>query len=138
MLCPTPIKPHYRLCYTCYKQYSSQIHEPWFKELESMQKKQDQIDTTESYALGEGSVDMYGKSESAIVVAKRNVGRPGTNWILVNEVLQRYDESIEIEKAGNGKRLSLRKLEKAMDYRVHFLTIRRILIMYRSNSFPNK
>lgn len=137
-LCDTRIKPQYRLCYSCFKQYGNQIDEPWFKELELMQKRQDRIDGKESYALETGAVNMYGKAEAPIVSSKKNVGRPPTNWILVNEVLTRYDESLERERAGNGKRLSLRKLEKAMDGRVKFLTVRRILLMYRADSFPNK
>ena len=131
VLCDNYIKPQYRLCYSCYKLYSGDINEPWFKELEQMQKQQDRIDRKESFALETGSVNMYGQAEAVIVSSKKSVGRPPTNWILINEVLQRYDESID-----NGKRLSLRKLEKAMNHRVKFLTIRRILLMYRSQTFP--
>lgn len=138
VLCPNTIKPQYRLCYSCYKEYGGVINEPWFKEIEAMQKRQDRIDTRESYALETGAVNMYGKVEPAIVSSKKNVGRPPTNWLLINEVLQRYDESLDNEKAGKGRRLSLRKLEKAMNGRVKFLTIRRILMTYRTDSFPNK
>lgn len=106
--------------------------------MEMMQKHQDLIDVRESYALESGSVNMYGKAEQGIVSSKKSVGRPATSWVLVNEVLRRYDESLENEKLGKGKRLSLRKLSKEMDGRVKFLTIRRILILYRSDSFPNK
>lgn len=103
-----------------------------------MQKRQDRIDTKESYPLETGSVNMYGKADIPIVSSKRSVGRPATDWKLINEVLQRYDESLDNEKAGTGKRLSLRKLEKAMGGRVKFLTVRRILLLYRADSFPNK
>jgi hypothetical protein len=103
-----------------------------------MQKRQDRIDTKEAYALESGSVNMYGKAEPTIVSSKKSVGRPPTSWMLINEVLTRYDESLDNERAGKGKRLSLRKLERAMDGRVKFLTIRRILMMYRADSFPNK
>ncbi len=138
VLCPNHIKPQYRLCYSCYKQYGQQIQEPWFKEIEAMQKRQDRIDAREAYALETGSVNMYGRAEPVIVSSKKGVGRPPTSWILINEVLRRYDESLDNERAGKGKRLSLRKLEKAMDGRVKFLTVRRILLMYRADSFPNK
>lgn len=138
MLCPNTIKPQYRLCYSCYKQYGDQIGEPWFKEIEAMQKRQDTIDGRESFALESGSVNMYGKAEQAIVSSKKSVGRPATSWMLINEVLQHYDTSLEREEAGLGKRLSLRKLEKVMNGRVKFLTVRRILMMYRRDSFPNK
>jgi hypothetical protein len=103
-----------------------------------MQKNQDKIDLRESYALESGSVNMYGKPEQQIVSSKKSVGRPATSWLLINEVLRRYDESIDNERNGAGKRLSLRKLEKAMSHRVKFLTIRRILLTYRKDSFPNK
>lgn len=138
VLCDNTIRPQYRLCYTCYKEYAQQMNEPWFKELELMQKKQDRIDIRESSILSAGNVDMYGQAEHAVVTAIRSVGRPATSWILVNEVLRLYDESIEQERAGTGKRYSLRKLEKAMNSRVKFLTIRRILLSYRSDTFPKK
>lgn len=138
VLCPATIKPQYRLCYSCYRAHGHQIGEPWFKELETMQKRQDRIDARESYALETGSVNMYGKAESPIVSSKKSVGRPPTNWMLINEVLSHYDASLDKERAGKGKRLSLRKLEKLMESRVKFLTIRRILLLYRPDSFPNK
>lgn len=103
-----------------------------------MQKRQDKIDGHESFTLESGSVNMYGKAEQAIVSSKKSVGRPATNWMLINEVLERYDASLANERAGLGKRLSLRKLEKAMGGKVKFLTVRRILLMYRKDSFPNK
>jgi len=114
------------------------MEEPWFKEIEAMQLRQDTIDRRESFALESGSVNMYGKAEQAIVSSKKSVGRPATNWILVNKVLEHYDESLEKELAGLGKRLSLRKLEKIMEGKVKFLTVRRILMTYRRDSFPNK
>ncbi len=102
-----------------------------------MQRRQDRIDIKESHALDTGAVNMYGKVEAPIVSSLKSVGRPATNWLLVNEVLAKYDESVDNEKEGKGKRLSLRKLEKAMNRRVKFLTIRRILMTYRAHNFPN-
>lgn len=138
VLCPEQIRSHHRLCSSCYKQYSSQITEQWFLELEKMQVKQDRINDKESFTLFTGLADSYGKPYYQAVSVGNVVGRPPTGWILANEVLEHYDRSIDRERLGKGKRLSLRKLESVMNHRVKFLVIRRILLTYRSDTFPNK
>jgi len=134
----TQLKPQHKLCSRCYQEYKDQMHEPWFIELERMQRKQDEIDRQESFTLLTGITKAEGKIESTTVPVKKGVGRPPTRWILVNEVLSIYDESVSREEQGFGRRLSLRQISKRMNNRVKYLTVRRILKAYRASVFPDK
>jgi len=133
----THLKPHHKLCSACYREYKDQMNEPWFIELEKMQKRQDQIDGQELFPLLTGLASATA-IESTTVPARKNVGRPQTRWILVNEVLSIYDESVANEQQNVGRRLSLRQISKRMGNRVKYLTVRRILQMYRANVYPDK
>lgn len=56
-LCGEPTRRFYTLCPRCFKQYGEYIHEPWFKELATMQKRQDFIDSMENANIPD-DVDM--------------------------------------------------------------------------------
>jgi hypothetical protein len=128
-LCSNRIRPKQKLCYDCFKQFKDYINEPWFKELVQIQQHQDNIDRREYSLSGDSEVNIYGNS-SDNTTFKKSVGRPTTDRKLVNEVLRIYDLSLE-----NGKRYSLRRIQKEMNGRVKYLTIRRILQTYRKESY---
>lgn len=128
LLCPNMIPAKQRLCYPCFKQYRDQMHEPWFIALAELQKVQERIDTKEQYHIDpRTNTDLYGAIIHTAVNTKQRVGRPGTHWKLIEEILQLYDTSLE-----HGQRLSVRAIEKQMDRRVKFLTIWKILKKYRA------
>jgi len=104
------------------------MHESWFLALVELQKVQDKIDDREQYTIdSRTNTNLYGvTATNTVPISKRSVGRPRTNWKLVEEILRLYDESLE-----NGQRLSVRTLEKMIDRRVKFLTIWNILKKYR-------
>lgn len=137
-MCPAKIQPRHKLCTTCYKKYKSFIYEDWFLEIAKLQRQQDEIDRRENNLLLDiTGATIFGAKESQTALQK-SVGRPSTPWILVNEVLRLYDDSIENELTGKGKRLSLRGIQKKMNFRVKYLTVRRILLTYRSDTYPKK
>ena len=128
LLCPATVPARHRLCYPCFRQYRDQMHESWFLALVELQKVQDRIDDREQYTIdSRTNTNLYGvTATNTVPISKRSVGRPRTNWKLVEEILRLYDESLE-----NGQRLSVRTLEKMIDRRVKFLTIWNILKKYR-------
>lgn len=134
VLCQNKTAPEYRLCQSCYKQYHTFVNEQWFKELDKLQRKQDKIDINEGFILlDNSSTDIAGKNTPLLI--KKAVGRPATQWQLVKQVLYLFDCSIEAEKIGDGKRLSLRSISRKLDNKVKYLTVRRILLMYRKEEF---
>jgi len=136
-LCANKIKPKQKLCYECYKDYKGYIDESWFKELVQLQQRQDDIDRKEYSLNGDSEVNIYGASSNNPGF-KKGVGRPTTDRKLVNEVLKLYDLSLENESNGTGKRYSLRRLQKEMNNRVKYLTIRRILKTYRKEFYKTQ
>lgn len=138
VLCPEKVKPKYKLCAACYKKYKDYIHEEWFIELVALQGKQDSIDRKEGYITYNIGANIYGTIDNAQTPSHKNVGRPSTDWRLVNEILELYDQSVEDELNGVGKRLSLRGMQKKVNNRVKYLTVRRILMTYRKDTFPKK
>lgn len=116
------------------------MNENWFIEIASLQKRQDDIDRRETEAVTHYSTDtsLSGQATAPIVTARKNVGRPPTKWNLINEVLRIYDISVEAEINKTGKRLSLRAIQKILNRRVKYLTIRKILKTYRGDIYPNK
>lgn len=138
VLCPNKTAPEYRLCQKCYREYNTLVDEQWFKELDKLQRKQDKIDINEAFALFDSvnhEADISGKNTPLAI--KKAVGRPPTQWQLVNQVLYLFDCSIENERVGISKRLSLRNISKQLDNKVKYLTVRRILLMYRKEEFMN-
>jgi hypothetical protein len=106
------------------------MREAWFLALVELDKVQYKIDNKEQYHIdSRTNTDLYGVPIRTAVKSKRSVGRPRTDWKLIEEVLQLYDTSIE-----NGQRLSVRALEKAMNRRIKFLTIWKIIKRYRKNT----
>lgn len=129
-LCPEIVSKRHTLCYNCFKQYKHYKNEDWFKELAKAEIKQDEIDMIECTSVN-SMFTLPTDNEGGLV--KKNIGRPSTDWRTVNKVLQVYDESLTRERLGIGKRKSLRVIEKEVG-NVNFLTVRKILKRYRSDS----
>jgi len=136
ILCPAkiPVRDYQKkLCFPCYKEYSHYMNEPWFLELEVMQKRQDAIDLRELELIEIAhDTNITGKHEHHVRSPTRS-GRLVTDWRLEQKVLDLFDESLE-----NGKRISLRAISKALDYKVKYVTVRRILLDYRKEQFLKK
>lgn len=108
--------------------YADSMKEPWFLALLEAQQKQETIDRYESFELPySAGVNMYGKQSAPELLAKRPVGRPPTDWRIVNRVLELYDESIEILQ----KKKSLRQLAREVNGVIDHCTVRNILKEYR-------
>jgi hypothetical protein len=109
------------------------MDEPWFKALAEEQSKQDTIDRHESYRLPYYSAtNMYGVYEAPELLSKRDVGRPSTDWRIVDKVLQIYDSSVEDVNEGKAVRpKSLRAIAKELDNKIGYVTVRNILKEYR-------
>lgn len=127
-LCPKTVSKRHTLCYNCFKQYKAYRNEEWFKFLAKAQIKQDEIDMIESLSVD----SMYTLPDYEGGLVKKRVGRPSKDWITVNKVLAIYDESVDRERNGLGKRKSLRAIQNEVGS-VNFLTIRSILRKYRSD-----
>lgn len=133
ILCDVKIKSSHRLCATHFTQYKDQIEEPWFKALAIEQSIQDTIDRYESYCLPYYSAtNIYGVHESPELLSKREVGRPSTDWRIVDKVLNIYDSSVEDVNEGKAIRpKSLRAIARELDNRIGYVTVRNILKEYR-------
>lgn len=130
VLCDKRIRTTYKLCRECYKEYGGYIHEPWFKELSKLQAQQDRIDILESTDLEAPAAINSGEVPN--ITVKKDIGRPKTDWRVVNKVLEIYDNDREKVLSGDKKRpLSLRSIAKEIDNVVGYFTIRSILIQYR-------
>jgi len=140
VLCDEKIKPSHRLCTAHYKEYKEQMDEPWFKALADCQQRQDEIDRHEGYCLPYGSsTDIYGVYEAPELLAKRDVGRPSTDWRIVDRVLRIYDESVEMVRDGKLARpKSLRAIARELGNAVGYVTVRNILREYRSKEKERK
>jgi hypothetical protein len=77
---------------------------------------------------------MYGEQAAPELLLKRDVGRPSTDWRLVEKVLAIYDQSVEdvLEKR-TPRTKSLRSIAKEMNHVLGYVTIRNILKEYRSS-----
>jgi hypothetical protein len=133
ILCPNRIQTMYKLCRVCYKEYHQYTDTPWFKELVKMQIKQDRIDSLENGDIDmHGSVAIDGLPEKPSITVKREIGRPKTDWRIVQRVLDIYDD--DREKVIQGKKvkpLSLRAIAREIDNAVGYFTVRTILLEYR-------
>lgn len=133
VLCDTRIKSSHRLCSQHFAEYRDQMDEPWFKALAQEQSRQDTIDKHESYCLPYNSTtDIYGVYKAPELLSKRDVGRPSTDWRIVDKVLRIYDESVEDVKEGKAIRpKSLRTIARELDNKIGYVTVRNILKEYR-------
>ena len=133
VLCDTKIRSSYRLCAVHYPLYRDQMDEPWFKALAAEQQIQDDIDRREGYVLPyDSATNIYGQHELTELLSKRNVGRPSTDWRLVERVLRLYDESQGQVELGKSKRVkSLRTLANEVGNKIDHCTVRNILKTYR-------
>jgi hypothetical protein len=105
----------------------------WFKELVKMQVRQDRIDALENGDIDmHGSVAIDGLPEKPSITVKRDIGRPRTDWRIVQRVLDIYDEDRELVIQGKKvKPLSLRAIAREIDNAVGYFTVRTILLEYR-------
>lgn len=66
------------------------------------------------------------------LLSKRNIGRPATDWRIIQRILELYDYSVEeTELKKRTRPLSLRALAKHINHKVSYLTVRTILRTYR-------
>ena len=133
VLCDTKIKSSHRLCNQHFMEYRDQMDEPWFIAIAAEQAKQDMIDRRESYCLPyHSSTNLYGVHEAPQLLAKRDVGRPSTDWRIVDKVLCIYDASVADVVEGKATRpKSLRAIAKELGNVVGYVTVRNILKEYR-------
>jgi len=112
------------------------MDEPWFIALAQEQAKQDVIDRHESYRLPYYSAtNIYGIHEAPELLSKRDVGRPSTDWRIVDKVLQIYDSSVEDVNEGKAARpKSLRTIARELDNKIGYVTVRNILKEYRNKN----
>jgi hypothetical protein len=134
-LCERFISPKYRLCTQHFREYKDQMHEPWFKELAQAQSRQDVIDFYEGYSLSFGAtVDIEGTHSADVkLLSKKNIGRPATDWRIVNKVLLLFDQNTTDVEENNARKLSLRTMATLVGG-VDHCTVRNILNRYRPQS----
>lgn len=132
-LCTERIPATKKLCRSCFMQYKHFMHEEWFTALISEQLRQDHIDKRERYTIPYSSTtDIYGEQDKPELLSKRNVGRPLTDWRIIQRILEAYDKSIEeLQIQKRTRPLSLRALAKIVDNKVSYLTVRTILRTYK-------
>jgi hypothetical protein len=116
------------------------MREPWFIALAQEQQKQDQIDRYESYGLPyHSATDIYGKYTAPELLSKRDVGRPSTDWRIIEKVLCLYDKSIDDVQLKRAIRpASLRAIAKELGNKIGYVTIRNILLEYRKDIYSDK
>lgn len=127
-VCTEPLRvPYFTLCYACYNQYRDQLKEPWMKELIRIQRRQDAITSKEQYSLVP-----YKSLDTRMVPDNRQYTMPAE---LAEKILQLYDDSIDKEACGVGKRISLRKIQELIGNAVSYITIRSLLMAYRKETY---
>jgi hypothetical protein len=133
VLCDTRIKSSHRLCNQHFNEYRERMNEPWFQALAKEQSRQDTIDKHERYCLPYNSTtDIYGVYTAPELLSKRDVGRPSTDWRIVDKVLKIYDASVEDVKEGKALRpKSLRTIARELHNKIGYVTVRNILKEYR-------
>jgi len=139
VLCDQKIKSSHRLCSLHFREYRNQTTEDWFIALVEEQSRQDTIDRYERYSLPYSSAtDIHGIYTAPELLSKRDVGRPSTDWRIVDKVLAIYDSSFEDVKEGKAIRTkSLRAIAKEIGGVVGYVTIRNILKEYRREIYHN-
>lgn len=130
VLCDRQIRTTYKLCHECFKEYSEFVQEPWFKEIARLQAQQDKIDKFENTDLDAPAAQLIGDTPN--ITIKKDIGRPKTDWRIVNKVLEIYDRDREQVLNGEKKKpLSLRAMAREINEAVGYFTVRSILIQYR-------
>ena len=141
VLCDEKIRSQHKLCRVHFRDYGDQINEPWFIEIAQQQKKQDDIDRRERFQLPFYSeTDLHGEYKAPELLSKRDVGRPSTDWRIVDKVLKIYDESLEQVEIGNALRVKslrqiAREVKSLMGIHMGYVTIRNILLEYRKDIY---
>jgi hypothetical protein len=104
-----------------------------------MQKKQRAIDRMECFTLDSYVINTTTTEHKPQQTVKKEVGRPSTNWIVVNQVLSIYDESVDLFITGKvAKVKSLRTIARELNNRIGYCTVRNILKEYRSVDNENR
>jgi len=138
VLCDRQLPNNQRTCTPCFRKYGEYFKEDWFIALSSMQQKQDSIDHAEIFQLPyTAEVSLHGVLQDTPKSGKRGIGRPLTDWRVMNHILAIYDEAIEEQTP-----LSLRKIttlvnahfsnKKQKNMQITHLTVRAVLMRYRS------
>lgn len=111
----------------------------WFIALAEAQARQDTINSRERWMIPyHSAVNIHGLSEAPELLSKREVGRPSTDWRIVDKVLQIYDSSVEDVKEGKTLRpKSLRAIAREMDNVIGYVSVRNILREYRKEIYHN-
>lgn len=137
VLCTERISSTKRLCARCFAQYRDQMHEEWFEALAEQQAKQDMIDKRERYNIPYGSTtDIYGIQAKPDLLSKRSIGRPSTDWRIIQHILELYDHSLEEIQLQERKRpLSLRSIAAKTGGKVSHLTVRTVIRNYRKDRY---
>jgi len=144
VLCDEKIKSQHKLCKRHFIDYGDQINTPWFIELASQQKKQDDIDRRERFQLPFYSeTNLQGEYNAPELLSKRDVGRPSTDWRIVDKVLKIYDASLEQVELGTAIRVKplrqiAREIQTTMGVHIGYVTIRNILLEYRKHIYMRK
>lgn len=127
------IKSSHRLCSQHFNEYRDRMTEEWFIALTKEQSIQDAIDRHESYSLPYTSAtDIYGVQDTPELLSKKDVGRPSTDWRIVDKVLQIYDSSVQDVLEGKAVRTkSLRVIARELHNTIGYVTVRNILKEYR-------
>lgn len=133
VLCDKKIRASYRLCTAHYAQYGDMMSQEWFKELAKAQAKQDEIDRLEAYEVPyHSSTTSTGEASKLELLSRKNVGRPATDWRIVDKVLQIYDTSVDQVELGLSPRIkSLRLIAHEVGNSIDHCTVRNILKVYR-------
>lgn len=97
------------------------------KELIRIQRRQDAITSKEQYSLVP-----YKSLDTRMVPDNRQYTMPAE---LAEKILQLYDDSIDKEACGVGKRISLRKIQELIGNAVSYITIRSLLMAYRKETY---
>lgn len=138
-LCTNKIRTHHKLCGDCFRLYKSDIDTLWLKEMIRFQQRQDVIDSVEGHILPfQSASTVHGAAEQPIVALKKSIGRPSTEWTIVADVLQLFDDSLDLERRGLGKRLSLRDIAKKLNNMLGYVTVRNILLEKRAEEFNKR
>ena len=127
-VCTEPLRvPYFTLCHACYEEYKDHLKETWMKELIRIQRKQDSITAKERFSLFP-----YNALSTKMVPDTRQYTMPTE---VAERILKIYDDSIEKEACGIGKRMSLRKIQKEINNAVSYITIRSLLMNYRKETY---
>lgn len=141
VLCDEKIKSQHKLCKKHFTEYGDQVNEKWFIEIALQQKKQDDIDRRERFQLPFYSeTNLHGEYKAPELLSKRDVGRPNTDWRIVDKILKIYDVSLENVELGLVTRVKslrqiAREVKETIGVQIGYVTCRNILLEYRKDSY---